>query len=97
MKLKQWLKEKHGISYADYKKMDIFQQGNLMAEFDHYNAKIQKKKHYIEIGELVIRKMTPEEQEELEKHRAAVRKRYEMSLAAGGIDETGNFTALHHR
>lgn len=41
--------------------------------------------------------MTPEEKERADIMAAEARERYEKNLKIGGIDERGNYTALHHR
>lgn len=45
----------------------------------------------------ITSKMTPEEMKETEHQIQAEQKRYEISKMIGGIDERGNYTALHHR
>ena len=43
------------------------------------------------------RKMTPKEMAETERQLLKEKERYAISLQIGGVDERGNYTALHHR
>ena len=51
----------------------------------------------LKIGKKNKRTMPAEEKDKLEKIFAKERDRYETSLKIGGIDDRGNYTALHHR
>lgn len=46
---------------------------------------------------VMVRKMTDEEKAELEHTINKEKERHETSKKIGGIDERGNYTALHHR
>lgn len=95
MKLKQWLKEYHNMTYAQYKELPEEERGELHWQHQAFCASEQKIANARQKANW--RPMTDEEREEgntmMEKEAA----RYEMNLKIGGIDERGNYTALHHR
>ena len=91
MKLKQWLREYHQMSYTDYKNLPDQERWAMEYDFKEYNRK--KQLHDSQNW----RPMTPEESEYAEHIRQREKKRYETSLKIGGIDELGNYTALSHR
>lgn len=93
MKLKQWLREYHNMTYLEYKALPEEGQLPLKNEFTSFNRSIQ----IANSGGVVRRKMTGEEKIELDRVLEKERKRYEYSLKCGGIDERGNYTALSHR
>ena len=91
MKLKQWLREYHGMLYAEYKALPDVEQWLMEAEFKRFNR--NKQIHDTQGW----RKMTEEEKEYIEKVLKREKERYETNLKIGGIDERGNYTALSHR
>lgn len=106
MKLKQWLKEYHEMSYSGYKALPEEKKWWLEADFVEYNRSLQIKNSGKDRQErrdskdntfISRRPMTKEEISELDKVLEKERKRYDYSLKCGGIDENGNYTALSHR
>ena len=93
MKLKQWLGEQKQLTYAEYKALTEEEQWKLQGEHQRF-CRLEHQRKQNPSG---WRKMTPEEREHLEEVLAKEKERYEKSLAVGGIDERGNYTALHHR
>lgn len=91
MKLKQWLPEYKGISYADYKLLPDIERWELEAEFKRFNRSQQL------YANQSWRPMTREEKNHVEILFEKERIRYETSITIGGIDERGNYTALSHR
>lgn len=91
MKLKQWLKEYEDLTYAEYQSLP--QEEKWMLQYEHQRFCSRKQKH----DSQGWRKMTPEEKERADAMAAKARERYETNLKIGGIDERGNYTALHHR
>ena len=91
MKLKQWLKEYKKITYKEYKGLSDLERFAIEWEFERYNRnkQIHDRQNW--------RPMTEEEKEYIAEVMEKERKRYEMNLKIGGIDERGNYTALHHR
>ena len=91
MKLKQWLREYRQMTYSEYKSLDDIERWIMLGEFNHFNR--NKQMHDSQNW----RPMTAAEKKQTEKILEQERKRYEISLKIGGIDERGNYTALHHR
>lgn len=91
MKLKTWLKEIYSISQTEFQQLPKHVQLELQREHRTFCQQEAKRKshHWIPV---------PDEELAILKERAArERKRYSESLKIGGIDELGNYTALHHR
>ena len=90
MKLKQWIEKYKNMSYAEYKKLSDNERYGFEKEYQRFvrNEKKQNSQN--------CRPMSKEEKEKLEIVFAKARERYETSLKIGGIDERGNYTALHH-
>ena len=91
MKLKQWLKEYHQMSYAEYKALPDTERWAMEGDFQQFNRAEQIHDNQNR------RPMTEAELKELNEMLDREKKRYETSLKIGGIDERGNYTALHHR
>lgn len=91
MKLKQWLREYCQMTYAEYKALEDVKRWQLEGEFKRFNR--NKQIHDSQNW----RPMTEEEKKRTEGILEKERKRYETNLKIGGIDERGNYTALHHR
>lgn len=91
MKLKQWLKEYHNLSYAEYKALPYSDRWAMEYDFQQFNRTQQIRSHQ------EWRHMTDEEIAENNIVMERERIRYETSLKIGGIDNRGNYTALSHR
>ena len=91
MKLKQWLKEYKKMSYAEYKALPEYERYSIQGEHQSFCRKEQR-----HAGQN-WRPATEQEKAELESAVAKEKERYRASLEIGGIDERGNYTALHHR
>lgn len=91
MKLKHWLERYKNISYAEYKELSYEEQSVFREEHMQFLGNLVKKKSY------KSRPMSEEEKVKLEMIFAKEKLRYETSMKIGGIDERGNYTALHHR
>lgn len=91
MKLKRWLERYKNISYAEYKELSYEEQSVFREEHLRFLSNSIKKKSY------KSRPMSEEEKAKLELIFAKEKLRYETSIKIGGIDERGNYTALHHR
>ncbi len=91
MKLKQWLREYKQLSYAEYKLLSEEEKYALQGEHQRYcrNQQIHDSQNW--------RPATEEEKATLDEVLAKEKQRYETSTEIGGIDERGNYTALHHR
>lgn len=94
MKLKQWFRGQKEMIYAEFKLLPEDEQETLRIEHYQFNQSNQKKKERNRKG---WRLMTEEEIKYATKILEYEKKRYETSLKIGGIDERGNYTALHHR
>ena len=92
MKLKAWLREIKGMAYSDYKELPDEERFSLYGDFEQYNRHLQKK---AQVGGW--RPMTEEESKWADEVGEKERKRYLISSKIGGLDELGNYTALHHR
>ncbi len=98
MKLKQWLKEYHNMSYEKYKALPDMDRYDIENEFYNFNRQEQIKNNNKNDKTLLSRRpMTEEEKRELDIIFEKERIRYETSLKIGGVDERGNYTALSHR
>ncbi|MDO4179404.1 MAG: hypothetical protein Q4D21_09525 [Phascolarctobacterium sp.] len=100
MKLRDWLKEHKNISYAEYKSLPDMDRWGMEGEFQSFNRKqilIKQAKERMQREGVTTRKMTDEEYQAFLIRGEKERKRYEDSRRIGGIDERGNYTALHHR
>ena len=91
MKLKKWLREYKEMTYAEYRALPDIERWSIEGEFKHFNRvkQIHDSQNW--------RPMT---EEEIEHYNAVSEKemeRYRINLKIGGIDERGNYTALHHR
>ena len=95
MKLKEWLREHRQMSYADYKKLPDIERWIIEGDFQNFNNKLNKSKQIHDRQNW--RPMTEEEIERINIITEQEMKRYEISLKIGGIDDCGNYTALHHR
>lgn len=91
MKLKQWLKEYHNLSYAEYKALPDSDRWAMEYDFQQFNRTQQIRSHQ------EWRHMTDEEIAKNNIVMERERIRYETSLKIGGIDDRGNYTALSHR
>lgn len=91
MKLKQWLWENKQMTYVEYKALPELEQYALRGEHQQFNRaeQIRSNQNW--------RPMTSEEIRKTEIVLAKEKERYEINLKIGGIDERGNYTALHHR
>ena len=92
MKLKIWLREFCNMSISEYKALPEIEQYSLFGDFTDYNRRQQLK-----ASNTGWRLMTEEERKRGLEWAEKERKRYEENVKIGGIDETGNYTALHHR
>ncbi len=91
MKLKQWIEEYTDITYADFKNLPETEQWTMREEHQLFCRKNQIHKSPNR------RSVTVEEADYYDKKLAEEKERYEESKKIGGIDELGNYTALHHR
>jgi hypothetical protein len=91
MKLKAWLREEKNMTYAEYKALDDIDRYILFGEFTWDNARLQKK------ARVGWRPMTEEERKWADEVGEKGRQRYLVNAKIGGLDERGNYTALHHR
>lgn len=91
MKLRKWLQEHKGLSYAEYNALPDIKKWEIQSEH-HQFCRIEQ----IHVQQN-WRPMTAEENRKATELYEQERKRYETSLKIGGIDSTGNYTALHHR
>ena len=91
MKIKQWLREYKNMTYAEYKGLSENEKYILQDEHRRFcrNKQIHDSQNW--------RPMTEEEKAYTKRILEKERERYEISLKIGGIDERGNYTALHHR
>lgn len=99
MKLKQYLRDKHGMTYAQYKALPDIERWGIEGKFRNYNATLlrhrQMQENFIKSGG-IIRQATPEELEEWKYRSDKERKHREASLKCGGIIDCG-YIALHYR
>lgn len=93
MKLKKWLVEQKQLTYEMYKSMPEEERWQLEEEHRRFCRWENQRKQNADGW----RKMNDEERAYLEEVLAKEKERYEKSLVAGGIDERGNYTALHYR
>ena len=91
MKLKKWLREYEDMSYAEFKKLDEAEQYEIRMEHSSFCKREELRKREN------VRPATEEEKKYFAECFEKERRRYERSLEIGGIDERGNYTALHHR
>ena len=91
MKLKMWLREYKDMTYAEFRKLDEDEQWEIREEHGSFckREQVRKREH--------VRPATEEEKKYYAECFKKERRRYERSLEIGGIDERGNYTALHHR
>ncbi|MGN0484317.1 MAG: hypothetical protein ACI4HI_12275 [Lachnospiraceae bacterium] len=91
MKLKQWLREQKNMTYQTYRELPEEEQDSLRYEHQRFcrRQQIHDRQNW--------RPMTEEEKEKVKMWADKEKKRYEINLKIGGIDERGNYTALHHR
>ena len=91
MKLKKWLSEYKKITYAEYKELPDNDRWEMEDEFRQFNRReqVRASQNWIPV--------TQEEKKRLDILLEKERTRYETSLKIGGIDESGNYTALSHR
>lgn len=98
MKLKAWLREQKGMSYSEYRALPEFERYSIYGDFLWDNRCLQKKaqaaQKRIQAG---WRPMTEEERKQVDEIAAQEQKRYLINSKIGGLDERGNYTALHHR
>lgn len=99
MKLKQYLKEQHNITYDQYRSLPDIERWQIEAEFNSYNATLQRKKqlreNFIKSGG-IIRQATPEELKEWAYRSELEKKHRETSMKCGGVADNG-YIALHYR
>lgn len=95
MKLKKWLREYKQMSFEEYKALQETEVYLIQAEHREFCRKenLRKQVH----DKQGWRPMTEEEKARTVEILAKEKERYEKSQKAGGIDERGNYTALHHR
>ena len=91
MKLKKWLQEHKNMTYAEYKTLPELEQ--KMLQYDHKEFCRKEQIHARQNWRL----MTAEEKKKMEEWAAKEIERYEISDKIGGLDERGNYTALHYR
>ena len=91
MKLKQWLREYKQMSYREYRELSEFEQYEVQAEHQEFCRYQQRR------ASENWRPMTEDEIAELTETLEKEKQRYETSIKIGGIDEIGNYTALHYR
>ncbi len=79
------------MSYIEFKALPDFDKYTLREEHQRFcrNKQIHDSQNW--------RPMTEEERNRLDIILEKEKKRYEISLKNGGIDDRGNYTALHHR
>lgn len=91
MKLKKWLPVYKKMTYAEYKSLPDYDRWEIEEEFRRFNRSEQIHNN---------QNWRPMTEDEKQKYGAVLEKeriRYETSLKIGGIDEKGNYTALHYR
>lgn len=91
MKLKAWLREHKGMSYPEYQALPEAERYFIYGDFEQYNRRLQKK------AQVGWRPMTEEERQWADEIGEQGRERYLANSKIGGLDERGNYTALHHR
>lgn len=84
MKLKEWLRQYHQMSYADYKKLPYTERTIMECDFQYFNNKLNRTKQIHDRQNW--RPMTEEEIERINIITEQEMKRYEISLKIGGID-----------
>lgn len=99
MKLKEYLREQHNMSYAEYKALPDIERWQIEGEFQSHNVALQRRQqareNFVRSGG-VIRQATPEELEEWAYRSDLERQHRENSIKAGDISGNG-YIALHHR
>lgn len=91
MKIKKWLADIPNIRYENFKQLPMHIQNELRREHQNF-CQIENRKrrqNWIPVPEEELKILINKSQKE--------RKRYAENLLIGGIDEKGNYTALHHR
>ena len=91
VKLRAWLRESKKMSYSEYKMLSEVSRADIYWEFEQYNRRLQKK------AQIGWRPMTEEERQWADEVGEQGRKRYLINSKIGGLDERGNYTALHYR
>lgn len=79
------------MSYSEYKMLSEVSRADIYWEFEQYNRRLQKK------AQIGWRPMTEEERQWADEVGEQGRKRYLINSKIGGLDERGNYTALHYR
>ena len=79
------------MSYSEYKMLSEVSRADIYWEFEQYNRRLQKK------AQIGWRPMTEEELQWADEVGEQGRKRYLINSKIGGLDERGNYTALHYR
>lgn len=99
MKLKQYLRDKHRMTYAQYKALPDIERWSIEGEFRNYNATLLRRKlmqeNFIKLSG-IIRQATPEDLEEWKYRSDKEKKHREASLKCDGIIDRG-YIALHYR
>ncbi len=91
MKLKAWLKEYAKLTYAEFNVLPEIEQCILRGQHQGFCRTEQIRKLY---------RWRPATKEEIEYHNNAIEKemkRHEINEKTNGLDERGNYTALHYR
>ena len=83
--------EKKIMSYTEYRTLPEIEKIAIYAEFERYNNCLRKRE------QAGWRAMTDEERKWADELAEQGKARYLMNMKIGGIDERGNYTALHHR
>ena len=92
MKLKRYLKEQRGLTKEEFNSLDEVDRYGILGDFRRFNIKEQQFLH-----RKGWRPMTPEELKETEEQIAKEMERRRINAMIGGIDERGNYKALHYR
>ena len=91
MKLKKWLQEYCHMTYAEYRVLPEVERYSLEGDHQRFcrNERIHESQGW--------QPMTDDEKVAVDEIAEKEKLRYEASHKIGGIDEKGNYTALHHR
>lgn len=79
------------MSYPKYKTLPELEK--VVLQYEHREFCHKEQNH----ARQNWRSMTVEEKEKMEEWAAKETERYEISEKIGGLDERGNYTALHYR
>ncbi len=98
MKFKTWLREYKHMTYAEYKALEDIERLELEGQYQSYCHDEQMRMHNRKVHDSQgWRLMTDKEKQKFNAIADKEKIRYAASMRIGGIDERGNYIALHHR